>query len=62
MPCHVEGREPGHAERPAIPDNPGSPHLADRIRAAIYVAGSIENPGFTAEHAELLDQALAERH
>lgn len=48
-----------HAARIAIPDDPGSPHLAaDRIRAAIYVAGSVEDPGFTAEHAELLDQAL----
>jgi carboxymethylenebutenolidase len=48
-----------HAARIAIPDDPASPHLAaDRIRAAVYVAGSIEDPGFTAEHAELLDRAL----
>jgi carboxymethylenebutenolidase len=48
-----------HAGRIAIPDDPNSPHLAaDQIRAAVYVAGSIEDPGFTAEHAELLDQAL----
>ena len=48
-----------HAARIAIPGDPASPHLAaDRIRAAIYVAGSIEDPGFTAEHADLLDQAL----
>jgi carboxymethylenebutenolidase len=48
-----------HAARIAIPGDAASPHLAaDRIRAAIYVAGSIEDPGFTAEHAELLDQAL----
>jgi carboxymethylenebutenolidase len=48
-----------HAARIAIPGDPSSPHLAaDRIRAAVYVAGSIEDSGFTAEHAELLDNAL----
>jgi carboxymethylenebutenolidase len=48
-----------HAARVAIPDDPNSPHLAaDNIRAAVYVAGSIEDQGFTAEHAELLDSAL----
>ncbi|HTU07921.1 MAG TPA: dienelactone hydrolase family protein [Trebonia sp.] len=48
-----------HAAGVAIPDDPNSPHLAaDKIRAAIYVAGSIEDNGFTAAHAELLDKAL----
>lgn len=48
-----------HAARVAIPDDPNSPHLAaGKIRAAVYVAGSIEDQGFTAEHAELLDSAL----
>lgn len=48
-----------HAAGVAIPGDPNSPHLAaDRIRAAVYVAGSIEDNGFTAEHAELLDSAL----
>jgi carboxymethylenebutenolidase len=48
-----------HAARVAIPDDPNSPHLAaDKIRAAVYVAGSIEDHGFTAEHAQLLDNAL----
>jgi len=48
-----------HAARVAIPDDPNSPHLAaGNIRAAVYVAGSIEDQGFTAEHAELLDSAL----
>ena len=48
-----------HAARVAIPDDPNSPHLAaDKIRAAVYVAGSIEDHGFTAEHAELLGNAL----
>lgn len=48
-----------HAARVAMPDDPSSPHLAaDRIRAAVYVAGSIEDNGFTADHAELLDNAL----
>ena len=48
-----------HAAGIAIPDDPNSPHLAaDRIRAAVYVGGSIEDAGFTAEHAQLLDAAL----
>ena len=48
-----------HAAGIAIPDDPNSPHLAaDQIRAAVYVGGSIEDAGFTAEHAQLLDQAL----
>jgi carboxymethylenebutenolidase len=48
-----------HAAQVAIPGNPDSPHLAaDNIRAAVYVAGSIEDNGFTEEHAALLDEAL----
>jgi len=48
-----------HAARLAIPDDPDSPHLAaDKIRAAVYVAGSIGDNAFTTEHAELLDNAL----
>jgi carboxymethylenebutenolidase len=48
-----------HAARLAMPDDPSSPHLAaDKIRAAVYVAGSIEDNAFTAEHADLLDNAL----
>jgi carboxymethylenebutenolidase len=48
-----------HAAQVAIPDNPSSPHLAaDKIRAAVYVAGSIEDAGFTEEHAALLEGAL----
>jgi len=48
-----------HAAGVAIPDDPNSPHMAaDKIRAAVYVAGSIEDKGFTAAHAELLDKAL----
>ncbi len=48
-----------HAAQVAIPGNPDSPHLAaDKIRAAVYVAGSIEDAGFTEEHAALLDSAL----
>ena len=49
-----------HAAMVAIPDDPNSPHLAaDQIRARVYVAGSIEDQGFTAEHAQLLDSALS---
>jgi carboxymethylenebutenolidase len=48
-----------HAAMVAIPGNPDSPHLAaDNIRARVYVAGSIEDAGFTTEHAELLTDAL----
>jgi carboxymethylenebutenolidase len=48
-----------HAARVAIPDDPNSPHLAaGKIRARVYVAGSIEDQGFTSEHAELLVSAL----
>jgi carboxymethylenebutenolidase len=40
-------------------DDPGSPHLlADRIRAAVYVAGAENDKSFTTEQAETLDKAL----
>ncbi|MDX1890578.1 dienelactone hydrolase family protein [Mycolicibacterium sp. 050158] len=40
-------------------DDPGSPHrLADRIRAAVYVAGAENDKSFTPEAAETLDEAL----
>jgi carboxymethylenebutenolidase len=43
----------------AVADDPSSPHLsADRITAAVYVAGAIEDGSFTAEQAGLLDRAL----
>ena len=49
-----------HAAQVAIPGDPSSPHLAaGAIRAAVFVAGSIEDDGFTEEHAALLDSALA---
>ncbi|MGH3422920.1 MAG: dienelactone hydrolase family protein, partial [Streptosporangiaceae bacterium] len=48
-----------HAGRVAIPGDQNSPHLAaGNIRAAVFVAGSIEDDGFTEEHAALLDDAL----
>lgn len=48
-----------HAAMVAVPGDPNSPHLAaDKIRAAVYVAGSIEDGGFTDEHAALLRDAL----
>lgn len=50
-----------HAAGVAIPNEPNSPHLAaGKIRARVYVAGSIEDQGFTEEHAQLLDDALSE--
>lgn len=43
----------------AVADQPTSPHLAaDRISATVYVAGAQEDNSFTAEQAELLDNAL----
>jgi carboxymethylenebutenolidase len=49
-----------HAAQVAVPGDPSSPHLAaDKIRAAVFVAGSIEDAGFTEEHAALLDAVLA---
>jgi carboxymethylenebutenolidase len=48
-----------HAAQVAVPGDPNSPHLAsDKIRAAVYVAGAIDDHGFTEEHAALLDSAL----
>jgi carboxymethylenebutenolidase len=48
-----------HAAMIAVPDDPSSPHqAADKIRAAVFVAGSIEDAGFTQEHADLLDGTL----
>ena len=48
-----------HAAMVAVPGDPNSPHqAADKIRAAVLVAGSIEDAGFTQEHADLLDGAL----
>jgi carboxymethylenebutenolidase len=49
-----------HAAMVAFPGDPTSPHLAaDKIRAAVFVAGAMEDDGFTEEHAALLDGALA---
>jgi len=48
-----------HGGRLAIADDPSSPHhSADRMTAAVYVAGAAEDNSFTAEHAELLESAL----
>ena len=43
-----------------VTDDADSPHLlADRINAAVYVAGAADDQSFTPEHAETLDKALA---
>jgi carboxymethylenebutenolidase len=48
-----------HGGRVAVAEDPSSPHLtADRITAAVYVAGAIEDGSFTTEQAGLLDSAL----
>lgn len=40
-------------------DDPGSPHLlADKIQAAVYVAGAQNDASFTPEQAETLEKAL----
>jgi carboxymethylenebutenolidase len=48
-----------HGGRLAVDGDPASPHLAaDRIAAAVYVAGATEDNSYTEEQAELLDGAL----
>jgi carboxymethylenebutenolidase len=48
-----------HGGRLAVADDTSSPHhSADRITAAVYVAGAIDDSSFTAEQAELLENAL----
>jgi carboxymethylenebutenolidase len=48
-----------HGGRLAVADDPSSPHLsADRITAAVYVAGAVKDGSFTTEQAGLLDSAL----
>jgi len=62
----VAGRQPERVAAAAsfhggglAADDPGSPHLlADKMRAAVYVAGAENDPSFTPEQAELLDKAL----
>jgi carboxymethylenebutenolidase len=50
-----------HGGRLALADDPSSPHLAaDRITAAVYVAGAEEDDSFTPAQAELLDGALTD--
>lgn len=42
-----------------VTDDPGSPHLlADKIQAAVYVAGAEADASFSAENAQTLDKAL----
>ena len=53
-----DGPWPGVLVFPDAGD-PSSPYLsADRITAAVYVAGAIEDGSFTTEQAGLLDRAL----
>ena len=50
-----------HGGRLAVDGDPSSPHLsADRITAAVYVAGAKNDDSFTAGQAELLERALAD--
>jgi carboxymethylenebutenolidase len=50
-----------HGGRIALEGDPNSPHLAaPQIKATVYVAGAIEDAGFTAEQAELLEKSLTE--
>jgi len=50
-----------HAAGVAVPGDPSSPHLAaDKFRAAVYVAGAIDDGGFTEENAALFDRVLTE--
>jgi carboxymethylenebutenolidase len=60
------GRQPGRVAAVAsfhggglVTDDSTSPHLlADRIKAAVYVAGAENDASFTPENAETLDKAL----
>jgi len=48
-----------HGGRLAVDGDPSSPHLAaDRITAAVYVAGATDDDTFTAEQAARLESAL----
>ncbi|EWC64146.1 Dienelactone hydrolase family [Actinokineospora spheciospongiae] len=48
-----------HGGRLAVEDDPDSPHLAaDGIEATVYVAGAADDSSFTADQAQLLDNAL----
>jgi carboxymethylenebutenolidase len=48
-----------HGGRLAVADDPSSPHLlADRITAAVYVAGAKDDSSFTTAQARLLEGAL----
>jgi carboxymethylenebutenolidase len=50
-----------HGGNIANPDDPDSPHhKASDIKAAVYAAGAIEDPYFTLEQRDLLEQSLRE--
>jgi carboxymethylenebutenolidase len=50
-----------HGGRLAVAGDPSSPHLsADRVTAAVYVAGAKDDDSFTAGQAELLERALTD--
>jgi carboxymethylenebutenolidase len=50
-----------HGGRLAVADDPSSPHLsADRVAAAVYVAGAEDDDSVTAAQAGLLGRALAD--
>src|SRR5258705_319193 len=55
----IPAAAPFHGGRVAVADAPSSPYLAaDRITAAVYVAGAIGDGSFTTEQAGMLDRAL----
>jgi len=62
----VAGRQPDRVAAAAsfhggglVSDSADSPHLlADKMQAAIYVAGAENDASFTADHAEQLEKAL----
>lgn len=50
-----------HGGRLAVADDPASPHLAaERITAAVYVAGATDDGSFTPAQADMLTSALAD--
>jgi carboxymethylenebutenolidase len=59
LPERVAAAASFHGGGLAHPADPGSPHLlADKMRAAVYVGGAENDPSFTPEQADLLENAL----
>jgi len=59
----IAGAASFHGGNLAKAEDPDSPHhKAGAMKAAVYVAGAIEDRSFTAEQKELLETSLSEAH